>query len=1123
MNLAAKYRPTDLGDVVEQSLVTSMLKSMCEADELTNRNFLLIGPAGTGKAQPMYSKILTPSGYIQMKDVNIGTKVFTHSGAIGDVSGIYPQGVRPIYEITLQDKTKIRVSDEHLNVVYRYNQDKKCREDYTLTTTELIKLFETSRFKLKVDIPEVDWVRRPVPVNPYLLGILIADGSLHDNFGLSNPEEDVCARVDSKLREVGWYLKEAKLDHDICLIDVDHSDHATQSFKQTLKDMGVLVKSIDKHIPKEYLMNSREVRLQLLQGLFDGDGHIEEEGGHVEYTTSSPQLSEDFAFLVRSLGIRDTVSVSVTSYRDACGKKVDCHVAYTHHLKVPNGLPFYSSGKHHKRYKDKQNPTMRNIVSIEYVGMEECQCIMIDHPDHTYLSDDMIPTHNTTSARAMANLLNKGEGEPIEIDAASHSGVDAMRDIVQQARSYPVGCKYKIFIVDECFPGNTWVSTPSGNIQIKDIQPGDKVYNLTGQATVSRVLHNRVKPANLISLRVGNNSIITTQDHLFFTNEGWVKAKDLKEGDQLYDHTTMQSVRESVRSTISERYKADMQQGVSKELHVKETNGVSYELISKNMSNMWHRLLDSEKCECNNMLSAVWDSLQEAESKYGEEIGATCKTLAYIYMSGMWGAKRDQEQRSSNSLFFSMCFEDSIQAESEESRCSQAVHMVWEYIYSELCSSCTENMQQGMQSCTDSILSHRSTQSGIISSNEAAQSNVESSSSSEDARNQTEERNITLSACDSWWEWAIYSAADSFEGAVEGLAEARVSCEDWSEASKQSESLSYELQVRPSVSRITSGDRGGWCRPQYEISALARREESELLEEFRVDSVEIYQPGNNDELFSSSFTSEELHGPYVDMYDLEIEGHPSYFANGALVHNCHAISSGGWQVLLKTLEESPARAIFILCTTNPEKIPATILSRVQTFQLSKISLEGITKRLLYILEKEKEEGRPIQYTEDAISYIAKLANGGMRDAITLLDKALAYSETISSETVYKSLNLPNYDEYFALLNAVAKKDNKAIAETIHKVYNSGVNFVKWFEGFHSFICNIVKYIFLQDISTTMIPAHYQNKVSGYGVAHSTLCLKLANKLLQMNHELRSTQYLQEVAITYLCAAPKKGE
>ena len=243
-----------------------------------------------------------------------------------------------------------------------------------------------------------------------------------------------------------------------------------------------------------------------------------------------------------------------------------------------------------------------------------------------------------------------------------------------------------------------------------------------------------------------------------------------------------------------------------------------------------------------------------------------------------------------------------------------------------------------------------------------------------------------------------------------------------------------------------------------------------------------------------------------------------------IIDEVHSISSAGWQVLLKTLEENPAKSVFLLCTTNPEKIPGTILSRVQTFQLSKISLKGINDRLIYILNKEIEEGQNIEYDKDAVNYIAKLANGGMRDAITLLDKALAYSSVISPENVYKALNIPSYDEYFNLLNAIAKKDNTTITKIINDIYNSGVNFIKWFEGFHAFICNIVKYIFLQDITVTMIPSHYQEKISKYGVAHSTLCLKLANKLLKLNQELKSTQYLQEVALTYLCSIPsKKGE
>lgn len=140
-----------------------------------------------------------------------------------------------------------------------------------------------------------------------------------------------------------------------------------------------------------------------------------------------------------------------------------------------------------------------------------------------------------------------------------------------------------------------------------------------------------------------------------------------------------------------------------------------------------------------------------------------------------------------------------------------------------------------------------------------------------------------------------------------------------------------------------------------------------------------------------------------------------------IIDEVHSISAAGWQVLLKTLEENPAKSVFLLCTTNPEKIPATILSRVQTFQLSKISLEGINKRLTYILDQEKIEGRNIEYEPEAVNYIAKLANGGMRDAITLLDKALAFSENVTSDNVYKALNLPSYDDYFVLLNAIAKR------------------------------------------------------------------------------------------------------
>jgi len=235
-----------------------------------------------------------------------------------------------------------------------------------------------------------------------------------------------------------------------------------------------------------------------------------------------------------------------------------------------------------------------------------------------------------------------------------------------------------------------------------------------------------------------------------------------------------------------------------------------------------------------------------------------------------------------------------------------------------------------------------------------------------------------------------------------------------------------------------------------------------------------------------------------------------------IIDECHALSSQSWQAMLKVLEESPAMSVIMLCTTNPEKIPVTILSRVQTFQLSKISLDGIINRLKYVIDCENKEGRHITYTDDAIALIAKLANGGMRDSLTNLDQVLAYSEEINSESVAAALNLPSYDDYFAMLSAITKHNNEKITDLVDKVYNSGVNFVKWFEGFHSFVINIVKYIQLKDISRTMIPAHYVDKISKYTEAHSAVCLRLSQVLLKLVHELKGTNYQQEVALTYLC-------
>ena len=505
--LAVKYRPKTFDDMVEQGVVKDILVNQIKEKKIRN-GYLFSGSAGCGKAQPLYSKVLTPNGYITMGDVTEGTKVITHTGAVASVSAVFPQGERDIYEIKFSDRTSIRVADNHLNIVYRYNQGRKKREDFVLTTLELIDLVKKSKDKIRVDLPVVNFDKKDVPVDPYLLGCLIGDGSLHNNFGFSNSENDVIEKLSKavttyncklvyrsgcdyviirttdcfknyyvfegvkyegpyglirRLCELGYpkfdsetilNLSEGKAKIIVSrypeligkITKITNENYDPENRLLTLiKNLGLNVGSKDKFIPSEYLMNDFDTRLQILRGLFDTDGYTSA-NGETSFSTSSKRLSDDFAFLVRSLGCRDTVIVKKCGYRNPDGEYVECANSYEHYIKFPNDLVYCSSEKHLSRRKERQHNPIKNIVDIKYVGKEECQCIYVDHEDHTYISDDFIPTHNTTSARCFAKSLNCSI---IELDAASHSSVEDVRDLIKDSRLKPMGTDYRAFIIDE--------------------------------------------------------------------------------------------------------------------------------------------------------------------------------------------------------------------------------------------------------------------------------------------------------------------------------------------------------------------------------------------------------------------------------------------------------------------------------------------------------------------------------------------------------------------------------------------------------------------------------------------------------------------------------------------------
>lgn len=197
-----------------------------------------------------------------------------------------------------------------------------------------------------------------------------------------------------------------------------------------------------------------------------------------------------------------------------------------------------------------------------------------------------------------------------------------------------------------------------------------------------------------------------------------------------------------------------------------------------------------------------------------------------------------------------------------------------------------------------------------------------------------------------------------------------------------------------------------------------------------------------------------------------------------VIDECHSLSNQAWQAMLKTLEEPPSKAIFIFCTTNPEKIPQTILSRVQRYNFQRISQEGIVQRLLYILRCEGAIAST--HLVEAVEYIAKIADGGMRDAITLMDKCLSFSSDLTVENVIKALGVADYNTMFDLNNAFFENDKPKLIKIVSDVYSSGMDLKLFIKNYFEFLLDLNVYCLTKDLSMTKIPEIWVDEMKSYG-------------------------------------------
>lgn len=381
---------------------------------------LIVARTNSGKAQPLWSPVLTPSGWTTMGELQVGDVVVGENNDNGRVVQLFPQGIKDYYRINFDDGTSVECCDDHLWKVLdgsRRIRSNKLYGQHMVVTTNELRHSISSNYSIDISEPlEFDSdFDETSELDGYLLGLIIGDGSLRDNRVLiTNESEEIWTRIESIISKYNCVRSEISPQS---IIGIDSKNNFV---RQKIIEYGLMNhKSIHKFIPKHYLRAPVSVRKALLAGLVDTDGYISKESKQVwEFDTSSEQLSKDFAELARSLGVKVKIHKRRNSYYTVDGVR---HTANGSRHLVCRSIfnPFWLSEKA-SRYTLRTTPYKRSmpkrhakmIRSIEYVGKTECQCILLDNDTHTYITSDYTVTHNSWVCTKMMESA-QGNGFPV--------------------------------------------------------------------------------------------------------------------------------------------------------------------------------------------------------------------------------------------------------------------------------------------------------------------------------------------------------------------------------------------------------------------------------------------------------------------------------------------------------------------------------------------------------------------------------------------------------------------------------------------------------------------------------------------------------------------------------------
>ena len=365
---------------------------------------------GAGKALPLDTDILTPNGFVKMRDIHVGSVVYDENGEKTNVIAEFPQDeLKQEYKITFNDGSYVICCKDHL---WKYDvksnlQHHRWKVDNIVDILHKYGLKKNRSFNIYIPVCKpIQFSKKDLFIPPYLMGALLGDGGLTQNtLTFTNVEQDIIDKVNLLVSKWGVFKHRKNKEH----IQLHFVGGKNNPFKEYLTNTFHHANSSNKFIPQEYKMSSIEDRFELVRGLIDTDGSVNEKG-HIKIGFVSEQLAKDLQFVLQSLGYRAKLTTEKRNGRNN---------TYGLYIRCCDDKLF-SSKKHKERFNHRKigknhHYDILKIVSVEQLNKKsEMKCITVDSPLHTYICKDFIVTHNTLM---MAGCIAKFNVKPVCIFA----------------------------------------------------------------------------------------------------------------------------------------------------------------------------------------------------------------------------------------------------------------------------------------------------------------------------------------------------------------------------------------------------------------------------------------------------------------------------------------------------------------------------------------------------------------------------------------------------------------------------------------------------------------------------------------------------------------------------------